>query len=117
MKKGFSLLEMLMVIVFVSVAFFSILQLFVTNLSAERETEGSLVAMNLASGRMERLFDTSFTYISSEATAEVAGFRGYFMSVAVTTREANLKDLKVNVSWKVSGTPISYLLNSLRYNY
>lgn len=117
MKKGFTLLEMLLVIVFIGTAFLSILQLLATSLRSERDIEGSQVAMHLASGRMEELLNSSFASISSEATAEVYEFSSYSRYVSITSLEANLKDLKVRVYWNVGGQSVSYLLETLRHAY
>lgn len=116
-RRGFTLLEMLLVIVFIGAAFLAILQLLVANLTAEKEIEGSQVAMHLASGKIEELLNASFATISNEATVEVTGFSGYSREVTITSLEANLKDLKVKVYWKVGGKQVNYLVETLRNNY
>jgi len=111
-RKGFTLLEMMLVILFIGVGFLSILQLMVANLAAEKDIESTYLAMNIAAGKMEQLANLPFNSIVSENTVEVTDFPGYYQFVNVVSAEASLKQITVRLSWLDQ----LYLLETLRGN-
>ena len=98
-SEGFSLLEVLLVIVIMITALVPLLQALSRGLIASDEVKGSNTASFLAQRRLEEIKYFSFSSISSEAKTAVTSYPAYSRQVIVTSREVNLKDVKVIVYW------------------
>lgn len=99
-RNGFTLIEMLLVMLFIGTAFLSILQVFIASMSAEKDLNHTYIAMNLANEKMEEFYNSGFDFISGEATAEVSSYPGYWRSTGVSSIESRLKQLEVVVTWE-----------------
>ena len=115
-EKGISLLEMILVLMFVSIAFLSILYVFASTITASSDLEGEVTAINLANYKMEELINKSYSAITAEAKATVSGFSKYSRQVTISTAEAGLKRINVIVYWKVKAQEQSYTITTLRNN-
>ena len=98
-KRGFSLFELLIAIVFIVTALFPLLQAMGSTLLASSGSQSEIVALNLAESKMEQLKSRSFASITAEAKAAVPNFTGFARQVDITTPEVNLKDVVVAVYW------------------
>jgi len=85
---------------FIGTAFLSILQVFIASMSAEKDLDNSFIAMNLANEKIEELYNIGFDYVSSEATAEVTSYPGYWRFTTISSLEPKLKQMEVVVSWQ-----------------
>jgi type II secretion system protein I len=115
-SQGFTLIEMIMVMLFIAIAFLSILYVFTSSMRASTSIEGEIVAMNLANQKMEELLNRPFSVVTSEAKLPVANFSRFYRKVDISTLEANLKKIDITVYWQVENSEVSYNLISLKSN-
>lgn len=118
-RAGFTLIEVMLAIVFFAVATVAALQLFRDSQAAVAEGESVVIATGLAQGRLEELRNTSYGRLASEANAAVAdpaGFARFSREVVVTTPYTNLKQIAVTVSWAAPGGAASVSLQTYRSN-
>ena len=102
--KGFTLLEVMLVIIMLLTVFFPLLQLMATGLSASEETKSTNTAVLLAQKRLEEIKSESYVNVTSEASASIASYPEYNRQTNVTsTPDASLKDVKITVSWGTGG--------------
>ena len=105
---GFTLLEILITIVILTVGIVIIVGLFGTGLVSSFDAENTTIAMNLAQRRMEEVRNLNFTTgIVDEAKAEIDGFPGFQREVEVTEPETDLKEVRVTVYWTCKGEEVS----------
>lgn len=116
-QRGFSALEMLMVIAFVSIAFLAALRLLSGTVISSGELEGSVVAQNLANQKMEELMSQSFTSLTSEARTAFGDFPAYEYMVAVGVIDVHLKDVSVSIYWNVAGDEMTYTIDTILSDY
>ena len=110
LRKGFTLLEVLLAILLFVSAFAVLAEAISAGLSAGGDNENSLIAANLASEKMEILKNTSYASIANETKAVVSGFASFQREVVVTTPVSNLKQTTVTVYWNHKSAEISYSL-------
>lgn len=96
---GFTLIELLIVIVLFSAGAVTLLEIFSVGLSGGGENENTLISTALAQDKMELIRNTSYGSIGAEAKAPVTGYPFFQREVLVTTPQANLKQITVNVFW------------------
>jgi prepilin-type N-terminal cleavage/methylation domain-containing protein len=99
--KGFSLFEMLLVMVVLSTVFFPLVALFAKGLLASQEVKGTNFATIIAQKKIEEIRVLSFSAITSETLRSVEGYPVYQRIVTVTTPLTNLKNIKVTIFWKM----------------
>jgi len=99
LSKGFTLLEVLLVILILSAVFFPLLQVLSSGLVLSEEVKGSNAAAILAQKKLEEIKATSFITISSESKASVPNYPEYSRRVIVSQPSLNLKDIMVIVYW------------------
>jgi type II secretory pathway pseudopilin PulG len=102
MKRGFSLIASLIVIVLIVIALFPLLRALSASLFVSADTEANIVALNLVQGKMEELRNLPFDSVSPEAKAQIENFPAFQREVIVTSPQSKLKDIKVIVYWKDS---------------
>ena len=115
-KSGYTLIELLITIAFVSIAFLAILQLFVGSLTASADIEGTQVAMRLGESKIEQYLNRDFATLSNEAKAAVSGFTGYTQMVTVSATSSSEKEISVTTQWKVKGSELGYNLRTIITN-
>ena len=118
MKKGFTLLEMLITIVLLTVGIVSILQMMSIGIFADTNTENSVIAFYLAQEAMEEVKDASSyanidTFASTRATLS-GDFSDFDRAVTVS---GDPKQVNVIVYWSVKGQDQSIDLVSLFSDY
>lgn len=118
MNKGFTLLEMLVTIVILTVGIVSVLEMMGMAMFADTNTENSVIAYYLAQEEMEEIKDAaSYSAIDSFAqsqTAMTGDFADFDKEVTVA---GSPKQVNVIISWDVKGVEQNVDLVSLFANY
>lgn len=105
--RGFTLLEVLLAVVILTVGSVLLLQAINTGLFAGMVNETEFVAVSLAQERMEFIRNTAYASIASEASAAVSGFPAFRREVIVTTPQTNLKQITVNVYYTIKSSELT----------
>ncbi len=116
-SKGFTLIEVLLVIIILAIVFFPILRMFSQGIVASSEAEGTITATFLSSSKMEGIKNTSFVNIVSESRAPIPDFPKFQREVIVTEPHPNLKDVQIKVYFPIRGEEINVSLQTLVANY
>ena len=118
MKKGFTLLEMLVTIVLLTIGIASILQMMSIAIFADTNTENSAIAYYLAQETMEDIKDaSSYSNIDSFAASR-ASLSGDFSDFdREVTVSGTPKQVNVIVYWSIKGQDQSIDLVSLFADY
>ena len=103
LKDGFTLLEILITIVLLTVGVVALVQMFNMGMFASADTENTLVATNLAQEKMEEIRNKAYLDINDEEKAEVPDFTFFQREVVVSVPQAGLKLVTVSVYWTVRG--------------
>lgn len=114
---GFTLLEVLLALLLITVGTLALAQAFSLGLFSSAENESLLVSSQLAQEKMEEIRNKTYSGISNESRAAVSGFSGYEREVVVTTPVTNLKQVNVNVYWfnkasELSTSLVTYASNT-----
>lgn len=108
-RDGFSLIEAIIAISFVTLAFFSIMSLMVGNMRAGSQIEGLHKAIQLTTQKIEEVKLQPFPDITSEDEGEIED--NYYRTVTVVESGTSLKEITVTVSWNnTTGSPSNYSL-------
>lgn len=102
-SKAFTLLEVLLVLIVVVIAFFPLIQTLASGLLAGEEMKNTNTAILIAQKKIEELKNGSYGAISTEALATVEGYSAFERQVTVTTPLVKLKNVLVTLTWKVGG--------------
>jgi type II secretion system protein I len=117
-SKGFTLLEVLLVLIILTAVLVPLLQVLSSGLLASDEVKNTNTAAILAQKKLEELRDTSFTSISSEAKTTIASYPAYSRQVIVSTPQTDLKDIQVIVFWRPgTGVETSVSIETLISNF
>ena len=100
-KNGFTFLEVLLTIVLFSAGVVALIQVFGMGMVAAEDTQHTLVAANLAREKLEEIKNKAYADISGEAKAQLSSFSFFQRELIVSTPQAGLKLITVNVSWTV----------------
>ncbi|MFA5275377.1 MAG: type II secretion system protein [Candidatus Omnitrophota bacterium] len=112
--RGFTLLEVLLATLIISIGVVTLIWVFSSSLSATTGVEDMDLALNIATAKMEALKNTSFASLASSSSTADANFPNFFTTVEVTG--TNPKQVVVTVSWNVKGGSTSIALTTLRIN-
>lgn len=117
LKDGFTLLEILITTVVVTVGVAVLVGLFGSGLVGSTDAENTTIAMNLAQRRMEEIKNLDFdTGIDDEPKEDVNidvdgdgvnDFPGFQREVVVTEPETDLKQVQVFVYWTFKGEEVN----------
>ena len=110
--KAFTLLEVLLAIVLLTLGLVSILYSLNVGLFAGGVNEQELVAVNLLREKVEEIRNTSYPSIAPEAKAAVAGLSGFSREVTVATSQTDLKQIQVKVYWFSKGSETNLSLTT-----
>ncbi|MGD0337024.1 MAG: type II secretion system protein [Candidatus Omnitrophota bacterium] len=122
-ERGFTLLEVLLATLIISVGVTTLIWAFSSGLSATTEVENMDLALNIAQANMEILKDKTFAQVdtTSEVQALLSnlGFSNFNVTGAVTTEVAGRIQIVITVSWNVKGGTGSttITLTTLRTSY
>lgn len=110
---GFSLFEVMLVIVILVAAFLPLIQIVSKSLIISGEAKGTNMALKLAQSKLEQFKNTAYSSISNEAKTAVTGSPGYSRQVVVTTPSTGLRNVSVIVYWYTTdGSQISLEVSS-----
>jgi prepilin-type N-terminal cleavage/methylation domain-containing protein len=98
-KRGFSLVELLIAIVLIVTALVPLLQAMGSALFVSTGSETESAALALAVSRMEQLKALSYAAITAEARTALSGSAGLQRAVAVSSPAVDLKQVTVTVFW------------------
>lgn len=96
---GFTLLEVLLVMIILAAVFFPLLQMLSSGLVASNEVKNTNTAVKLAQQKMEEIKNLPFASIASEPWTVISSYPAYSRQVVVSTPQNNLKDIQVVISW------------------
>lgn len=102
-RNGVSLVGTLIVIMLIILALFPLLRALSTTLFVSAGTEASIIALNLAEGKMEEVRNADFANVSSEARTQVPKFPRFEREVVVTPQHERLKNVQIFIYWEESG--------------
>jgi len=118
-KRGFTLLEVLITLVIITGAMTAILMAFSLVIAASRGVEEHETAVNIACAKMEELRGISYANLQSSTvdSREIfAALPGYTVTVT-TTKPENPAKVNVAVSWLAKGGMVSVALDTVKANY
>jgi len=98
-SRGFTLLEVLLVMIMLVAVFFPLLQMLSSGLVASTEARNTNTAVKLAQQKMEEIKNTPFASIASEPWTVISSYPAYSRQVVVSTPQNNFKDIQVLISW------------------
>lgn len=107
MKKGFTLLEVLLTVVLLVSGWVALSQALSTGLFASGQNEAELIAVKLAQEKIEEVRNLSYAAIANEAKAVVSGYPAFQREVKITIPQANLKQIEVAVYWFSKATELN----------
>ena len=113
---GFTLLEVLLAVLLVTLGFLALSQAFSLGLFASGNNDSLVVAGHLAQEKIEEIRNKTYSNVSNETRATVTGFPAFEREVVVSTPQTNLKQVSVNVYWfnkddELSTRFVSYVSN------
>ncbi|OGW85136.1 MAG: hypothetical protein A3C35_03190 [Omnitrophica bacterium RIFCSPHIGHO2_02_FULL_46_11] len=100
-KKGFTILEVLVASLLVGLGIFAIMEAFNRGYLGVGQVEDYSLALSLAQERMEEIQDTAFASVTSSTKAAVTGFSDFQREVVATSPHADLKQVVVTAYWTV----------------
>lgn len=118
-RNGFTLLEMLLVLVVITVALFPLIESFSSGIRASKTASDTNTAIELAQQKMEQLQSVPFTSLStsSEAMGTITGYAGFSREAIVADTATNLKKVTVNVYWRSGTGTDNFSVDSYFVNY
>ena len=116
LKRGLTLIEILISLALLSVGIISITSAFSTGISASGDSENVATALNIAQKKMEVIKNTAFANISNGSAAADPIFTGFNTSVNAATGQ-NPMQVNVTVSWRAKDGNTSITLTTLVANY
>ena len=102
--RGFTLIEILIVIAFFAAGAVVLLQVFSMGLYGSVDNENTMIATALAQEKMEEIRNVAYASVVPEARAQVTNYASFDREVLVVNAPAsnpntNLKQVTVNIYW------------------
>lgn len=114
--KGFTLLEILIAIIILTVGVIALTGAFTSGISAATDVENVDLALNIAQAKMEKIKDTAFASLTDSGPTTDANFSNF--NVTVDVAEGNdPTQVDVTVAWNVKGGQTSVALTTLVTDY
>ena len=113
-RNGFTLLEIIITIVILSVGLLVLSQAFSTGMLASTDAENVDLALNIAQAEMEEIRNTSFSGIGSSEPTSDPNFPNFTTTVTVTGTDP--KEVNVSVAWNVQAGSTSISLTTFIAN-
>lgn len=114
--KGFTLLEVLITVIILTVGIVTILWAFSAGMYATTDIENVDLALNIAQSNMEEIKNTSFANLQDSGPTADPNFANFNVSVNVAEGQ-NPMQVDVTVAWQVKGGQASISLATLITNY
>ncbi|MCX5884759.1 MAG: prepilin-type N-terminal cleavage/methylation domain-containing protein [Proteobacteria bacterium] len=89
--KGFTFIELIMIIVIVGIAVVPLIQMFTTSLKGSADTEATSIALELAQDKMEETKQLGFAATSSPSVTFASPFTAYSYQVTVSYVDQNFE--------------------------
>lgn len=118
-RKGFTLIEMILVLVVITIALFPLVESFSSGIRASKIASDTNIAIELAQQKMEQLQSVPFASLSgsSEALGSISGYPNFSREAIVTEPLTNLKEVSVNVYWTSGIGTDQFGISSYFVNY
>lgn len=118
-RSGFTLLEMILVLVVITIALFPLIESFSSGIRASKTASDTNTAIELAQQKMEQLQSVPFASLSSssEALGTIAEYPTFSREAIVTEPSTNLKEVTVNVYWRSGISTDQFGISSYFVNY
>jgi type II secretory pathway pseudopilin PulG len=116
-RKGLTLIEVMLVIAFLSMALFPILQMFSRGYLISSESGAALAAISLAEKYMEGQKNLDYSSIVNEAKSPISGYPGFSREIIVSEPDDDLKDVEVKVYYTIGDSELEIGLKTLVANY
>ncbi len=115
-KRGFTLLEVLIAIVILTIGAVSIIRAFSTGMFASTDIENVDLALDLAQERVEYIKGIGYGF-TGDTKNLVPGFSVFQRQATATVLWPNLKRINVTVYWNMKGGETSITLTTYVANY
>ena len=112
MHKGFTLLEVLIAIVVLSIGVMSIVWAFSAGMYASTDISNTDTALNIAQAKMEEVKNIPFGDLVNSITNNYY-FSGFTTTVDVAEEATGIKQVNVIVSWPAKGGDVAITLATL----
>ena len=117
MKHGFTLIELLITIVLAVGGLMVLVQMMSIAMFADSNLEYSMIALNLATEKLEELKNSSYDSVTESTESSISGF-DFVDDRIVTINGANdLKDVQIKVRWTQKGNQQSIQLRTYIADY
>lgn len=114
--NGFTLLEVLIAVIILTVGIVAILWAFNAGIYASSGIENVDLALNIAQGTMEQIKNTPFASLADSGPAADSDFPNFNVSVNVAEGQEPMQ-VDTTVSWEVKGGQASVTLTTLVVDY
>jgi len=111
-EKGFSLLELLLATVLLSIGLVGLVNSFSIGLSESTQAKEFAQAKNLLEEKLEDIRNLTFANVANETRAQVPDFSDYEREVQVSAIQSGLKEVQIDVFWQAKGGEVSISLAS-----
>jgi len=111
-KNGFTLLEILITIIVLTLGTIALIQAFSTGLLASTDVENVDLALNIGQARMEELRNTPFADLVDSGPTADATFSNFDVTINVA-EDTNPMQADVTVVWNAKGGQASVVLTTL----
>lgn len=115
-KSGFTLLEILITLVILTVGVISLVWMFSTGMFASTDIENVDLALNIAQAKMEEVKDTAFASLADSGPTADANFSNFDVTVNVAEGDDPMQ-VDVTVEWDIKGGTTSVVLTTLVADY
>ena len=114
-KNGFSLIEVLITLILLTIGVVTISRAFSTGLFASTDVENIDLALNIAQAKMEEIKNTAFASLADSGPTADSNFSRFNVTVNVSEGQDPMQ-VAVTVSWSVKGGQNSIILTTLVAN-
>lgn len=114
-KKAFSLIEVLITLIVLTIGVVAISRAFSTGLFASTDIENVDLALNIAQAKMEQIKNTAFASLADSGPTADSNFSRFNVTVNVSEGQDPMQ-VAVTVSWSVKGGQNSIILTTLVAN-
>ncbi len=111
-NQGFSLLELLMATMLLSIGLVGLLSVFSIGLSQSGQAKQYAQAKNLTEEKLEEIRNLSYLNVVNEARAQVPSFSDYEREVQAWEIQSGLKEVQIDVFWQEKGGEVKTSLYS-----
>ena len=114
-KNGFSLIEVLITLILITIGVVTISRAFSTGLFASTDIENVDLALNIVQAKMEQIKNTAFASLADSGPTADSNFSRFNVTVNVSEGQDPMQ-VAVTVSWSVKGGQNSIILTTLVAN-